>query len=512
MKYQNDFRGVLKMNGEFLLGVDIGTYSSKGVLVAKEGKIIAQHTVFHDMAMPYPGQFEHDADKIWWSDFVTITKALLQQSKIHPSRIISVGISGIGPCVLPIDENGIPLRPAILYGIDRRSTKEIKYLERVLGKEQIFQKTGSYLSSQSAGPKILWIREHEREVYEKTRWFLTSQAYIVYKLTGITSIDIYTASSYAPLFDITSLQWDENASSYIVPVNRLPQVYWSYEVVGTITKQSAQETGLVHGTPVIVGTSDAAAEALSTGMLINDMMLMFGSSVFFIVQTSQLKKAKHFWNAPFLDKGIYSVLGGMSTAGSLTKWFRDNFAMEKEIEQENTYEILMKLAEKSPPGAKGLILLPYFEGERTPIHDPQAKGVLFGLNLQHTRSDIYRAILEGVGFGIYHNLEVLSEEMIEPQNILVTGGGTKNKLWMQIVSDILNKEIVIPDTKTGASYGDAFMAGVGSGLFHNLTDIHLWIKNKQVIQPDPKAHEKYLSSYHIFRSLYKVTKTLMHKI
>ncbi|MDI3542628.1 MAG: xylulokinase [Candidatus Atribacteria bacterium] len=505
------------MSQGYLLGVDIGTYSSKGVLVEREGNIIAQHVVPHGMDMPQPGYFEHDAEGVWWHDFREIVKNLLIESKINPEQIRGIGISAIGSCVLPLSEDGQPLRPAILYGIDTRATQEIEYLEKVLGREEIFRQSGMYLSSQASGPKILWIKNHEPEVFQKTRWFITSQAYLVYKLTGKATIDAYTASGYAPLFDMQNLCWREDVASYITPLNRLPQIYWSCEVAGYVTDRAAAETGLAAGTPVIVGTTDAAAEAISAGMReFNDMMLMFGSSIFFIVKTAELIKTRHFWSAPFLEKDTYAFTGGMSTAGSLTKWFRDQFGYP-EVEEEasvgkNAYQLLADLVSQSPPGAKGLILLPYFEGERTPLNDPRAKGLLFGLGLRHTRGDVYRALLEGVGFGVRHNLEVMKEEGVTPARILATGGGTKNMLWMQIVSDIAKVPLSIPRQQIGASFGDAFMAGVGIGWFKDLTEINRWVEIEKTIQPDLRTHEKYALNYRLFLSLYEATKPFMHEL
>lgn len=505
------------MTKRCLLGVDIGTYSSKGVLVEEDGRIVAQHVVPHGMDMPKPGYFEHGADRVWWHDFREIVKNLLVKSKISPGQILGVGISAIGSCVLPVDAEGQPLRPAILYGIDTRATQEIEYLEKVLDREEIFRQSGMYLSSQASGPKILWIKNHEPEIFQKTKWFLTSQAYLVYKLTGQTTIDIYTASGYAPLFDMHNLCWREDVAPYITPTNRLPKPRWSCEVAGAVTDQAARETGLTSGMPVIVGTTDAAAEAISAGMReFNDMMLMFGSSIFFIVKTAELIKTRHFWGAPFLEKNTYAFLGGMSTGGSLTKWFRDQFApqeVEREVSKgENAYQLLAELAAQSPAGARGLIALPYFAGERTPLNDPRAKGMFFGLSLKHTRADMYRALLEGVGFGIRHNLEVMGEEGVKPGRILATGGGTKNSLWLQIVSDISRVELAIPEQQIGASYGDAFMAGVGIGLFKSLTEVNQWVKMEKIVKPDLKTHEEYALPYRLFRSLYEATKPFMHEL
>jgi len=505
------------MRPEYLLGIDIGTYSSKGVLVTVDGEVAADHVVPHGMSVPRTGWFEHDADGIWWRDLVAIVRRLIEKSGIDSRQIIGIGTSGIGPCVLPVDDHGRPLRPGILYGIDTRSSAEVAHLEQTLGKQNIFQRSATNLDSQAAGPKILWIRNHEPQIYERTRYFLTSQAYLVYKLTGVPSIDIYSACCFAPLFDIYNCGWYPDMADHITSVEHLPQAHWSCEIAGEVTEAAAAETGLAPGTPVIAGTIDAAAEAVSAGVArFWDMMLMFGSSIFFIMKTAERFKTRRFWSANFLEKNTYAFMGGMSTAGSLTTWFRDRFA-QAEVEHEesggeNAYAALAAEAAGSSAGAEGLIALPYFEGERTPLHDPKARGLLFGLSIKHTRGDVYRAILEGVGFGIRHNLEAMRDEGANPERIIAVGGGTRNDLWMQLVADIADIELAVPRQLIGASYGDAFMAAVGVGRFNHLTEIARWVKNKKIISPSPAAHVHYALNYKIFRSLYEANRPLMHEL
>ena len=505
------------MSETYLLGVDIGTYSSKGVLVRVDGSIVASHAVPHTMQMPHPGYFEHDADGVWWHDFVQITHTLLDKTKVNPRLISGVGISGIGPCVLPVDEQGHPLRPGILYGIDTRAEEEINYLENVLGREEIFRRTAMHLSSQASGPKVLWIRNHEPEVFRRARWFLTSHAYLVYKLTGLASIDVYTAGSYLPLYDVFQRAWIPEAAEVIVHVERLPRVYWSSDVVGTVTVAAAGETGLVEGTPVVAGTADAAAEALSAGMVnFGDMLLMLGSSIFFILKTKELLRTQRFWSSNFLQDGEYAFAGGMSTSGSLTVWFREQLAHAEVAAEmaggQNAYAALAEAASFSPVGAHGLIALPYFEGERTPLHDPKARGLWFGLSLKHTRADIYRAILEGVAFGIRHNLEAMAEEGMQPDRILVSGGGAQNRLWLQIVADVCGVDLAVPNQLAGASFGDAFLASVGSGMHQSLSEIEHWAYPKEWIRYNPINHASYQAYYQIYRELYPGTKTLMHRL
>ncbi|HVO70324.1 MAG TPA: FGGY-family carbohydrate kinase, partial [Aggregatilineaceae bacterium] len=504
------------MPENYLIGVDIGTYSSKGVLVKTDGTLVASSTLPHGMDMPRPGFFEHDADAVWWHDFVTIVQSLLHEPGIMPNQVLGIGTSAIGSCVLPIDENGRPLRPAILYGIDTRASQECEFLERELGTSATF-KGGLHLDSQASGPKILWIRNNEPEVYARARWYLTSQAYLVYKLTGKASIDVYTAGGYSPLYDPRERTWVEEAAALIVPLERLPHAYWSCEVVGLVTSSAARETGLAEGTPVIAGTTDAAAEAISAGMAdFGDMMVMFGSSIFFILKTPELTTPRHFWSSNFLEPGTFAFTGGMSTSGSLTTWFANQFGQhdieDGKVGGPNVFAELAGLAAASRVGSNGLVALPYFEGERTPIHDPKAKGVWFGLSLKHTKGDLYRAILEAVAFGIRHNFEQMAEEGAQPRRILAVGGGTKNALWLQIVADACNVKLNVPDQQIGASYGDAFLAAVGLGLYDNLVQIKQWVKVKDVVKPDARNWEEYDFHYRVFRDLYNTTKPLMHRL
>ena len=503
------------MKEGYLIGVDIGTYSSKGVLVDLQGRVAAEHIVPHRMEMPRPNWFEHDAERVWWGDFAAVVRGLLARAAVPARQVEAVGVSAIGSCVLPVDAEGRPLRKGILYGIDTRAEEETRRLEQLIGRDEIYRKTGSQLSSQSSGPKILWIRHHEPEVFSRARWFLTSQAYIVHKLTGSPTIDIYTAGGYAPLFDVHNLRWDVTAAQHITAIETLPKATWSCQIAGQVKPSAAAETGLAEGTPVITGTTDAAAEAVSAGIAdCGDMMIMLGSSTFFILKSRHLTPSKRFWGMNFLEEGTYAVAGGMSTGGSLTTWFRDELSqleMEREKTGErNAFSVLAEAAAGSPLGAKGLIMLPYFEGERTPLHDPRAKGVFFGLSLKHNRGDLYRAVLEGIGFGIRHNLEAMREEGMRPERFLAVGGGTKNQAWLQIVADICGIELVVPEQQIGACYGDAFMAGVGAGRFQSLSQVSAWMRGQKLIKADPQATKKYDPLYSIFRALYETTKPLMH--
>lgn len=505
------------MNKKYLLGIDIGTYESKGVFVDQQGTILGQASIPHELSLPKPGWAEHDADQVWWHDFCFLTKRLLSDTGISPEEIAAIGCSGIGPDLLPIDETGKPLRPAILYGIDTRATQEIAELEEKIGRERILTVSGNSLSSQSVGPKILWLARNEPEIFAQTRHILTATGYLVYKLTGQTYIDTYTAATFAPLFDIQKLDWDPELCRGIVDPAVLPAPEWPTKIAGLVTAQVAGETGLSPGTPVVVGTTDAAAEAVSIGVTSpGELMLMYGSTLFMIHVVRQLIIEPRLWTGVYLTPDTCSLAAGMATTGSLTRWFRDNFA-EKELAVEQAgglaaYAALSELAAKIPPGSEGLVILPYFSGERTPINDPFARGVIAGLTLSHTKAHIYRAILESVAYGIAHNLEVIKNAGGETSLAVAVGGGTKSRTWLQIVSDVTGVHQIVPDQTIGAAYGDAYLAAMGIGWFDRLDQAKSWVTAAEKIEPDPANHALYQEYYREYRDMYPKIKDNLHKL
>jgi xylulokinase len=508
---------VSTLMSSYLLGIDIGTYESKGVLTDLHGQILAQAAVAHELSIPRAGWAEHDADAVWWHDFTFLCRDLLRQSAVPPQAIGAVGVSAIGPCVLPIDAAGHPLRPAILYGIDTRAAAEVEELTAALGAGWIEQTAGAPLSSQSAGPKILWLRRHQPETWARTQRILTSTSYLVYRLTGRAVIDHYTAAAYAPLYSLAERRWDEQALAQICPRALLPDLVWTTDVTGHVTPAVAIETGLAPGTPVIAGTADAAAEAVSGGAVHpGDLMLMYGTTLFFIQIVHSLARPGLLWPTVYLEPDSYALAGGMSTTGALTHWFRNHFAEHLLTAQQsgglNAFGVLADEAARVSPGANGLLLLPYFSGERTPIHDPLARGLIAGLSLAHTRGHLYRALLEGVAYGIRHNLETFAASGGASSRLIAVGGGVKNRLWLQIVSDVTGQPQTVRTTP-GAAYGDALLAGVGAGLLPSIDAVSGWLDpNPEIVRPDPAVKSLYDQYYALFRRLYEDTRTVTHRL
>ncbi|WP_344410692.1 FGGY-family carbohydrate kinase, partial [Catellatospora methionotrophica] len=396
-----------------------------------------------------------------------------------------------------------PVRPAILYGIDMRATAEIAELTGRYGAERIVARGGTALSTQAVGPKMLWVRRHEPDAWARaTRWY-NSSSYAVAKLTGEYVLDHHTASQCDPLYDITTRQWSADWADDIAPGLAMPRLVWPSDVVGTVTAEAAAQTGLPVGTPISAGTVDAWAEAFSAGVRRpGDLMLMYGSTMFFVQVLQRLRSHPMLWTTAGVDPGSYTLAAGMATSGSLTAWVR-------ELTGGASFAELVTEAAATPAGADGLLVLPYFAGERTPIFDPQARGVIAGLTLRHQRGHLYRAVYEGIAFGIRQILDFLDQAAGPATRIMAVGGGTQGGLWTQIVSDVTGREQLVPDQTIGASYGDALLAAIGAGLVTADTD---WARAGSTVAPDPANRELYDELYRTYTQLYPATREHMHRL
>jgi xylulokinase len=495
---------------DLLLGIDVGTYSSKGVLVQPDGKLMKTSVVDHDMSIPHPGWAEQDADNVWWGDVVQICHELLDGSPYCGEDVAGIALSAIGPCMLPLNARGRPLRPGILYGVDTRASKEIEILNQELGESNIFDFCGMALSSQAVGPKILWMKNNEPDLWHQVDHITSASSYLIYRLTGEKVIDRHTASHFMPLMDIRKLEWSELYAEEVVALDKLPRLMWSDEQAGVVSRLGSDATGLKVGTPVAVGAVDALSEAISVGAVYpGDLMIMYGSTTFFILVMDSAIADTRLWTVAGAYAGQYNLAAGMATTGSLTRWFRDELA--RELPDETAYDTLFSVVDKVEPGSAGIIVLPYFSGERTPLNDPDARGVIAGLTLAHTRAHLYRAVLESVGYGIRHNIETFRDIGAAVKRIVGVGGGTKSKTWLQIVSDVGNFSQIVPSLTIGASYGDAFLAGLSTGILEK-EDINRWVDSGATIIPNDQSHEIYDEYYSDYLALYERSREVVHRL
>jgi xylulokinase len=486
---------------DLLLGIDLGTASSKAVLAATDGSIVAMASMAHSMSLPRAGWAEVDAQAIWWGDLTALCRQLLEP--IDSARIKSVCVSGVGPCLLLCDEQLNPVRPAILYGIDTRATAEIAELTKRYGPAEIVDRGGSALSSQAVGPKMLWVRRNEPDVWRRaTRWY-NSNSFAVARLTGEYVLDHHTASQCDPLYDIKTHKWYEAWAHDIAPGLDLPRLIWPSEIAGAVNFAAAEQTGLRAGTPVAAGTVDAWAEAFSAGVRRpGDLMLMYGSTAFLIQVLRELRSDPMLWTTAGVEPGSYTFAAGTSTSGSLTAWLQ-------RLTGDAPFDTLVEEAAKVAPGSDGLLVLPYFAGERTPIYDARARGVFAGLSLRHRRGHLFRAVYEGIAFGLRQILEVLDVAGGAADRIVAVGGGTQGGLWTQIVSDVTGRAQEVPEQTVGASYGDALLAAIGAALVPADTN---WARVRRTVLPDEDAHAVYEALYPTYCALYPSNREHLHRL
>jgi xylulokinase len=401
------------------------------------------------------------------------------------------------------DAEDRPLRPAILYGIDMRATAEIEELTARYGADELLGRCGKALSTQAVGPKLLWVRRHEPQVWAAARRWHGSNSFVVARLTGEHVQDHHTASQCDPLYDLPARRWHEEWAEDVAPGLPLPRLAWPAEVVGRVTAGAAEETGLPAGTPVSAGTVDAWAEAFSAGVRApGDLMLMYGSTMFFVQVLEGLRSAPGLWTTNGVEPGQYTLAAGMATSGSLTGWVQ-------ELTGGAPFDDLVREAAGVPPGSDGLVVLPYFAGERTPIFDPRARGVVAGLTLRHRRGHLFRAVYEGIACGIRQILEFFERDVEPARRLVAVGGGTQGGLWTQVVSDVCGREQELPERTIGASYGDALLAAIGTGLVPPGTD---WARIARTVAPDPAAQAVYDEVFRTYDELYPAVRPQLHRL
>jgi xylulokinase len=479
-----------------VLGVDVGTSSTKAVLVSGDGTVVRRAVREHLVDHPRPAEFEMDP-RIWTEEFVSLSRELVADDV----RVQAVGVSGMGPCVALADAEDEPTRPAILYGVDMRAGAQIERLDAELGSAAILERCGSALTSQAGGPKIAWVKENEPRAYERSVRLFMPATWLVRMLTGEYVLDHHSASQCTPLYDTEALDWYAPWVARICPELELPRLRWAGEAAGYVTPAAAERAGLPPGIPVITGTVDAWAEAVSAGAQhVGDLLLMYGTTMFLVNTVAERVSHPALWGTVGALPGTRNLAGGLATSGSITTWLRDLTG--------SGYAELSTLAARSPAGAGGLLMLPYFAGERTPIMDPHARGVLAGLTLAHTSGDLYRAALEATGFAVRHNVEAMTAAGGDIRRVVAVGGGTTGSLWTQIVSDITGLTQVIPTQTVGASYGSAFLAA----SLNAPVSIEDWNPPLELREPNPEVADRYEHLYRSYRDLYLRTADVVHDL
>ena len=483
------------------LGIDVGTTSVKVILISDQGRIVDEESAAHDLISLYPNWAEEDA-LVWWAGVKKAVKALCGRNAALAGDIGAVGVSSMVPAIVMLDDQGRPVRNTIQQN-DARALDQIAEVAARLDQDELFRLTGGYTNQQHVLPRLLWVRENEPEVWRRTATVTGACDYITYRLTGQWSIEVNWAVE-SGLYDIRRQCWiDKYFEAYDLPRRFFPPVNQSISVVGR-TLDFLSELGLPAGIPVIAGSADHVASTLAAGIIdAGDLLIKFGGAgdILYCLDSVEVSEKLFFDYHIVPDK--YLLNGCMAASGSLVKWYTkdilgiDDQAVFKRMDQE---------AEKVPPASEGLIILPYFLGEKTPIFDPEARGVMFGLTLSHTRAHIFRAVLEAVIYGFRHHLDVMKDMGHIPRRVYATNGGAKSAFWCQIAADVLKAPVRSFPGHPGSALGVAFLAGMGVGIFRQWDEIHKFLADYQSFEPEPAHTAIYDKSYEVYRSIYEELK------
>ena len=504
-----------------LIGIDIGTGGTKAVVLDIKGKIISQSFREYSVLTPAPSWAEQWPDV--WLDAVQVTlKEAFERSGLKPGDIAGVAISGLyGGSGIPVDRDKKPLRPCMIW-MDRRARNETQWVKDNVPLDKIFGITGNYVDSYYGFTKIMWMRDNEPELWKRTYQFVTPKDYVIYKFTDVLATDFSSAGNIGGIFDIHKKTWSPEMCDILgIPLSLFPErITSSFDIVGRLNKHYAEATGLLEGTPVVAGGIDAPVAQFSCGVINEgEHVAMTGTSICWGTVHNGKYLSPGLISFPYVvndDTSIYTF-GGGATSGAVIRWFRDEFgAKEKEEERKtgiSAYSLLEQKARNVKPGSGGLLVLPYFMGERSPIWNPDARGSILGLSLLHTREHIYRACMEGVAHSLRHNMEEAVKAGISLDDVCyMVGGPSKSDLWTQIFADVTGFTMKRLDQDVEAPFGDAFLAGLGTGVFKNPGEIKSWLGFREQTIPDQKNHEIYSRYFELYKKLYTQSKEIMTKL
>ncbi len=482
-----------------LLGIDVSTTATKALLVDEDGRVVEVASSSYDLSTPRPLWAEQDPE-LWWTAAVEAIRRLT----VDPETIAAVGLTGQMHGLVLLDEVGEVLRPAILWN-DQRSAAQCDQMRDRLGFEELVRITGNDAFPGFTAPKLLWVREHEPDVYRRIGQVLLPKDYLRFKLTGGYATD--RAGAGGTLFlNLESRDWSRPLLDALeIPPDWLPATHEGTEITGRVTTAAAEATGLKAGTPVVGGGGDQAAQAVGVGAVnAGTVALTVGTSgvVFASADEPLTEPTGRLHAFPHAVPGKWHVMGVMLSAAGSLRWYRDVVAPEVD------FEALVEEAAAVEPGCEGLTFLPYLSGERTPHADSRARGAFVGLTLKHGRGHLTRAVLEGVAFGLRDNLALMSEVgLAGVDEVRVSGGGVRSLLWRQILADALGVDLVKVQTAEGAAFGAALLAGIGIGVWPTAGDAcDKAVELGQTTRPGPEAEGVYEPVYRRFRELYPALK------
>ena len=493
---------------KYLMGIDLGTSGTKTVLFDENGSAVCSANEEYPLLQPNNGWAEQDpAD--WWNACVFTLKRVISDSKVNPRDIAGIGFSGQMHGLVMLDDKGEVIRNSIIW-CDGRTVDECEEITKRVGESRLAEITGNHALTSFTAGNILWVRNHEPELYKKCRHILLPKDYLRFKLTGKLGMEASDASGMN-LLDIRTRKWsDEVLKKLDIDPELLPDVYESSDTAGHITAEAAALTNLTEGTPVIYGGGDNAAAAIGTGVVESGKaFITIGTSGVLFAHSDEVAvdpggRVNTFCAAV---PNAWAVFGCTLSAGLSLQWLRNNFFLpEMKVAGglgKDPYDIMSAQAERVPIGANRLIFLPYLMGERSPILDPNARAVFFGLSAIHTKYDMLRSVMEGVIYAQRQCLDIHRDMGIEFGEIYATGGGGSSPFWRQMIADVFDLPVVTVQNREGPALGAAILAGVGSGIYKSVSEAC-----KEIIKVNPaqlpivENTNKYDPYYKLFCDLY----------
>lgn len=483
---------------DLLLGIDIGTSACKIAIHDLDGHVVTHRTAAYETWFGPEDEAEQDALD-WWAVVRSGLQSIFEEGTIKPEEIKGIGVDGFSWTCLPLDKSGQPLRKAMIW-MDRRAKEEALTFLDTYG-DRLLKTSGNPVDAAYVLPKMKWIEKNEPKIYAEAATWIQANSFIVYKLTGILSQDKSQGYGFH-YYDIKNSCWDKDLMHEVgVCSNTMPNIYDCHEVVGSVSEEASELTGLKIGTPVVAGGLDAACCTLGAGVIRKGETQEQGGQAggMSIVINEPHIHEKLILGHHVVPK-VWLLQGGTVAGGGTLKWLKSQLNL-------SSFEEMSALATDVRPGSDGLIFLPYLSGERSPIWDPLARGMYFGLGFEQTPGHLVRAAMEGVGYALQHNLGTAEEAGAYVDQLASVGGAANSDVWMQIKADITGKTMVVPNSDHATTLGAAVLAGVGVGLYK---DFELAVKKtvrvQKSYQPDLQKHKVYEAYYDMYIDLYKDTK------
>ncbi|MHC4908718.1 MAG: xylulokinase [Planctomycetota bacterium] len=493
--------------GTRLIGIDVGTSACKVVLVDERGAVVAVTSAGYPLSTPRPQWSEQDPND-WWRGACSAITEVLQTSGTKPGEVGAIGLTGQMHGLVALGADGQPLRPAMLWN-DQRTGAQCAAIHDRLGESNMIAITGKPALPSFTAPKLLWIAEHEPEVYERIRSIMLPKDYVRFRLTGQRCTDVADGSGTS-LIDLGTRTWSPEilAALGVLP-EWLPTVHESPDVCATIDADGAAATGLLEGTPIVAGAGDQAAEAIGCGLdREGSASVAIGTSgvVFAPTDAPRIDGAGRLHAYCHAVPGRWHVMAVMLSAGGSLRWYRDTVAagLGGPLDEADAYDVITAAAQAAPIGCEGLSFLPYLTGERAPHPDPDARGAYVGLTLRHGSAHLARATFEGITFGLRDCLDLCCPDPASrPMRLRISGGGARSPWWRQMLADVFEAEVATVNVSEGAAYGAALLASVGAGVFEDVpTACTTAVRETGVTSPDAAASAAYQPALAQYRALY----------